>query len=229
MQIQKINILPKIKNAKYFENAPNISNKSNISNVPKLPKLPNPSNISNKSNQNNKKILVKQRSQCLDAEEYLSQFNHIPNIYNINEFNSKLIYLKKILLNKNIFLLKTGWTDIWNEPVYSFDKAEEMICKRYNTFIKSKYNAYKNKCNLSKYNYPDNLMCLLYAKELVSFVFVSDYSIYSGKITGKVKICFSCANLNDKNIIFSCIRETFLDRFVYENNTNTFTIQLKKN
>lgn len=172
--------------------------------------------------------MKKSRAQCFDAEEYLQQFHHISEIYNINEFNSKLIYLKKILLRKNIFLLKTGWDSVWDNLIYSIDKAEEMINKRYSCIIEEKYKLYNFKYNLSKYNYPHELMRLLYTKELVSFIYVSDYSIYSGKISGFVKLNISYINDNEKNIIFSCVRETFLDRYKYNITTNTIVIQLKR-
>lgn len=231
-KVKKKVLLPKIKNGNYLD----ISSNSN--NLPPLypKKNTNQSNQINpinpinniKLNPINKNDLKKPREQCIDAEEYLQQFHHIPEIYNINEFNSKLIYLRKILLGKNIFLLKTGWDTVWDNTIYSIDKAEEMICKRYNHIIEERYKSYNVKYNLSKYNYPKKLMCLLYTKELVSFISVSDYSIYSGKITGFVKLNLNYINDNEKNIIFSCMRETFLDRYKYDITTNTIIIKLIK-
>lgn len=213
-KVQKKVILPKINSKKYIHISYNSNNLPPINNV--------------KLNPTNKNYFKKSRTQCIDAEEYLQQFHHIPEIYNINEFNSKLIYLKKILLGKNIFLLKTGWNCVWDNPIYSIDKAEEMINKRYNHIIEERYKSYKIKYNLSKYNYPKNLMCLLYTKELVSFISVSDYSIYSGKITGFVKFNLNYINNDEINIIFSCMRETFFDRFKFDDKTNTIIIQLKR-
>ena len=89
------------------------------------------------------------------------------------------MYLKKILLGKNIFLVKTCWYLVWDNSIYSIDKAEEMINKSYSYIVEEKYKLY----NLSKYNYPPELMRLLYTKELVSFIYVYDYSIYLGKIS----------------------------------------------
>lgn len=230
-KVKKKVLLPKIKSDS--ENYLHISSNSN--NLPPLypKKITNQSNSINpinniKLNPINKNDLKKSRSQCIDVEEYLQQFHHIQEIYNINEFNSKLIYLKKILLRKNIFLLKTGWDTVWDNLIYSIDKAEEMICKRYNHIIEERYKSYSVKYNLSKYNYPKKLMYLLYVKELVSFISVSDYSIYSGKISGFVKLKLNYINNNEKKIIFSCMRETFLDRFSYDNKTNIIAIKLKR-
>ena len=66
------------------------------------------------------------------------------------------------------------------------------------------------KYNLTKYNYPPELLRLLYTKESVPFIYVSDYLIYSGKISGFVKLNINYVNNNDINIIFSCASETFL-------------------
>lgn len=208
--------------------------------IPELPpkypiKLSNPTNLTNLTNQTNniklnpiKKNRFKPRAQCIDTEEYLQQFHHIPEIYNINEFNSKLIYLKKILLGKNIYLLKTGWECVWDDTIYSIDKAEEMICKRYPDVIEERYKLLNIKYNLNKYNYPTKLMCLLYTKELISFIYLSDYSIYSGKISGIIKMNINYINNDEKNIILSCVRETFLDRYKYDEITMTLSIQLKR-
>lgn len=234
-KVKKKVLLPKIKSENYLH----ISSNSN--NLPPLypKKITNQSNPNNpinpinpinniKLNPINKNDLKKSRAQCIDVEEYLQQFHHIPEIYNINEFNNKLIYLRKILLGKNIFLLKTGWNTVWDNLIYSIDKAEEMICERYNHIIEERYKSYNVKYNLSKYNYPKKLMYLLYTKELVSFISVSDYSIYSGKISGFVKLNLNYINNNEKNIIFSCMRETFLDRYKYDDKTNIISIQLKR-
>jgi hypothetical protein len=169
--------------------------------------------------------IIKPIPKYIDREEY---FQQIPEIYNIDEFKNKLIYLKKILLTKNIFLIKTGWDTVWDNETYSLDRADEIICKRYGYIIKKKYNLYDNKYNLSKYNYPEKIMNLLYTKEIVSFVVISDYSIYSGKKSGIIKINVNFIDDKEKNIIFSCIRETFLDRYKYDETTKTFSIQLKR-
>lgn len=181
-----------------------------------------------KLNSIKKNNFKKTRTDCIDAEEYLQQFYNIPEIYNINELNSKLIYLKKILLGKNIFLVKTGWESVWNETSYSIDKAEEMICKRYANVVEKRYETYDIKYNLSKYKCPKLLMYLLYTKELVSFIDVSDYSIYLGKINGFIKLNIWSVNIEDKNIILNCMRETFFDRFTYNDKTSACIIQLKK-
>lgn len=165
---------------------------------------------------------------CIDAEEYLQQFYNIKEIYDIKEFNNKINYLKKILLGKNIFLVKTGWDGIWNNLLYSIDKAEEILCIKYYNVIEERYKLYDHKYNLSKLKeYPIKLMCLLYTKELVSFVILSDFSIYFGKIYGFIELNINYINIDEKNIIFSCVKETFLNRFTYNEKTNTFIIQLK--
>lgn len=175
-----------------------------------------------------KNNLTKNSAKCTDAEEYLQQFYNIPEIYNIHELNNKLIYLKKILLGKNIFLVKTGWKTVWNETIYSIDKAEEIICKSHANIVEERYKAYDNKYNLSKYKCPKLLMHLLYIKELVSFIAVSDYSIYLGKINGFIKFNIWSVNIEDKNIILNYMKETFFDRFTYNDKTSACIIQLKR-
>lgn len=204
--------------------------------VQKYPNKLNPLNNiksnqkNNKSKQNNNKPnYLKSKYDCVDAEEYLYiQYSNIPDIYNLTEFNDKLNYLKKILLNKNIFMLKTGWTTVWDNLGYSKDKAEEMINDRYQNIIETKYIQYDKKYNLSKYNYPKKIMHLLYMEYIVSFLYVSDYSIFNGKIIGFVKIQVNYINQYEKDIIFSCVKETFLNRFNFDNVTNTIIIQLKR-
>ena len=102
-----------------------------------------------------------------------------------------------------------------------------MICKRYQDVIEERYKSLNIKYNLNKYHYPTKLMCLLYTKELISFICLSDYSIYSGKISGIIKMNINYINNDEKNIILSCVRETFLDRYNFDERTMTLTIQLK--
>lgn len=234
MKVSNKLILPEIDNKDYYK-------KSLITNNLSSPKyLKHKKNLNNNINRRKNPInyirlnpikknkFRKSKSEYLDAEEYLEQFYNIPDIYNLNEFNKKLLYLKKILLNKNIFVIKTGWETVWDNISYSFDKAEEIICKRYRDIINERYNLFEHKYNMYKYNYPKKLMTLLYTKELVSFINISDYSIYYGKINGIIKLNINFINNDDKNIIFSCIREIFIDRYKYDESTNTVEIKLRK-
>ena len=222
-KVPKRIILPKINSAnglQIIHNSNNLSQKylkhTMRTNIVKLKPIEN----------NN---LKKSRAQCIDAEEYLRQIYSITEIYDINDFNNKLIYLKKILLEKNIFLLKTGWDSVWDNTLYSLDKAEEMIYERYQNIIGKRYELYNDKYNLSEYKYPLKLMHLIYTKELVSFVMISDYSIYLGKIFGFIKLNFNYININEKNCIFNSIKEIFPDKYIYDSTSNTINIQLKKN
>ncbi len=218
-------ILPKIQNKLEPQN-----NRQNIINLEPINsnKLNPLNNIKSKQN-NTKQNQTKSKYDCIDAEEYLlTQYPSIPDVYDLKEFNSKLDYLKKILLNKNIFVLKTGWETVWDNLAYSQDKAGEMILARYPKIVETKYNEYDKKYNLSRYNYPKKIMYLLYMKNILSFLYISDYLIFNGKIIGLVKISINFINDNEKNIIISCVQETFPFRYNFDNLTNTLLIQLKK-
>ena len=69
---------------------------------------------------------------------------------------------------------------------------------------------------------------LLYIENFMSFLYVSDYSIFNGKINGIVKIQINYINQIEKDIIFECVKETFLDKYSFDNLTNTLVIQLKR-
>ena len=56
--------------------------------------------------------------------------------------NCWMTIFKKILLGKNIFLVKTGWDLVWDNSIYSIDKAEEMINKKYSYVTEEKYKLY---------------------------------------------------------------------------------------
>lgn len=174
------------------------------------------------------KINKKKIIDCNNANEYLQQFYNISELYCIDDFNTKFNFIKKKLILENIFLIKTGWNLVYDNIYYLFDKAEEIICKKYNNIIEKRYKLYEKKYNLSRYKYNKNIMQLLYIKDLVSFVVISDYSICLGKISGKINIHINYINIKEKNIILNCFREIFFNIFYFDECSNILTIELKK-
>jgi hypothetical protein len=162
------------------------------------------------------------------AEEYISQFENIMDIYDINELNNKLDHLKKILIKNQIFLIKSIWDTVWDNNSYLFDYTEEMICKRYTYIIKKRFNIYEIKYNLSNNKIPKKLMYLLYTSELVSYLTISNYSLCISKTNGILKIQCNFLNIEEKNIILNCILEVFPNRYNYNSIYDIITIQLKK-
>ena len=177
---------------------------------------------------------IKKKSDCIDAYEYINQFSNsnLYENYDIDEINTKLDHLKKILIKQNIFFIKTPWDSVWNNLSYSIDFTHDYIYNRYQQLIFKRYDSMKNfSISLGYENYTKyskNILCMLFIDRLVSYLSVSNYLFCISKINGELNIQCNFFNINDKNIILNCIGEIFYERFIYDEVNNIIILYLKK-
>ena len=172
---------------------------------------------------------IKNKYDCLDAEEYISQFQNIPDIYNLIELNLKLKKLNKILIKQGFYFVKTPWNTVWDNNLYAIDYTHEYIYQRYTQTLFDNYDKlYNIEYNDKKKS--KKIICMLFVDKLVSYLSISDYSIFVSKICGLLKI--NCNFVNDeheKNII-DCLNDFFPQRINYYKNNKLIIINLiKKN
>lgn len=186
-------------------------------------------NLNNNVNNNNNNILKLKKiipmSKCLNAFEYYSQFGNINLVkYDLIELKSSLIKITKILKTYDIFIVNTNWDTVWNNDLYSIDHAEELICAQYFDMVKWKFENYKKYYigRETRYNVP-----ILYLKNFISYIPISDFDYYKSKNNGFLTIYPNIINLNEKNIIERIFKETFNQRFnLYENTINISLIKI---
>lgn len=193
----------------------NLKKKINPINNIKLPQIYK--NISN----------IKNKYDCLDAEEYISQFQTISEKYDYRELNIKLEKLKKILINQGFYLVKTPWDSVWDNNLYAIDYTYEYIYKRYTERLFNEYDKlYKINYNNKKHS--KKITCMLFVDKLVSYLSISNYSLCMSKLDGRLKINCNFINDDHEKIIIGCLNELFLFRIDYNKKDKMVTINLKK-
>lgn len=177
---------------------------------------------------------IKKKSDYVDADEYISQFENLNlhNSFNMNKLNTELNHLKKILMKQNIFLIKTPWDSIWNNSDYSIDFTHDYIYNRYQKLLFERYDIIKNFYILSEQKnrrkYSKNILCMLFVDKLVSYLSVSNYSFCLSKTNGELNIQCNFFNENEKNITLKCFSEIFSERFIYNDKKNIIILYLDK-
>jgi hypothetical protein len=183
--------------------------------------------ISLKSKQTNK-IIKKNKFECVNAEEFVSQYQSIPDIYNFEETNKKIETIKKILLKQNIFFIKAPWNLVWDNYLYLNDYTYEYIYQRYNDLLYCKYDKIFADHSHANKKYSKKILCMLYVDKLVSFLSVSNYSFCMGKIYGQLRINCNFTDNNEKKIILDCFDDFFPNRFSYDSISNIILVYLNK-
>jgi hypothetical protein len=194
-------------------------------------------NSNNKVNSKNNYIklepisnkIFKNKYDCNDAEEYITQLKSIHDIYNFEEANKKIEIIRKILLKQNIFFIKAPWDSVWDNELYLQDYTHEYIARRYIDILYTSYDKkFIDKSYVNK-KYSKKLLCTLYVDKLVSFLSVSDYLFCFSKIYGILQINCNFINEFEKKIVLDCFNEFFPNRFSYNPVSDSILINLKKN
>ena len=210
-KINKKNLkLPQIKNIKINNH---VGSNNENEDVKKSPRL-------------NVWVKIKSKKDCVNAQEYFSQFTNTKEKYDLRELKIGLKKVSNSLKLNDIFLINTGWDSVWDNLDYSFDHAEEIICKKYNVLVKERFERYK-KFVLAKYKGKFFNVPLAYINEIVSFVTISDYQLHLSKQSGLLYIQTSFVNNHEKIICAKIFKDVFLHRFIHK--YNSFVIKLHKN
>jgi hypothetical protein len=154
-----------------------------------------------------RKFEIKPKRNCANAHEYFSQFSNAQEKYDLREIKVGLKKVSNILKNYDIFLVHTGWDSVWENSYYSSDRAEEIIFKKNSNLIKERFERYKKFVIGNKNKFYD--IPLIYIKELVSFVVISDHQLYLSKQSGFLFIQTNFINNSEKNICIKIFKEIF--------------------
>lgn len=165
------------------------------------------SNIKNKNNW----YRIKPARDCENAQKYFSQFSNSKENYNLREIKILLKKVSFVLRNNQIYIVYTGWDSIWTNSDYSKDCAGEFICNKYSDLVNERFdNLKKIMIGYKKYyNMP-----LLYMRDLVSFLVISDNDLYLSKINGILHIQTNFINSGEKIQCIKILREVFSNRLI---------------
>jgi len=166
--------------------------------------------------QQEKMLEIKPKRDCVSAQEYFSQFSNSKEKYNLKEIKIILRKVSLCLRSKEIFLIYSGWESVWENSEFSMDCAEEIICAKYSNLVKERFERYKKYIIGNKkpfYNIP-----IIYLREIISFIVVSDYELYLSKLTGLLHIKISFMNNCEKKICITIFKEILGNRIIIENN-----------
>jgi hypothetical protein len=141
---------------------------------------------------------IKSMSDSSSAEKYFMQFpeNYMQKKfykYDIKKFEENIKSVKKELAAKNIYLIKLGWSKIWNFTDYAWEDALY--------YIKNKYYKHDKKINEYKIGI------------LANFIYYTDHRTFWAQHDGILSMQWNL-NKNAKKEAFEIFKQKFKNNFV---------------